>query len=223
MSPRRAGDPDLSLVELVIVDGNNLLHALRGSGDQGATAWLLPRLAGGLPEGVRALVVLDGHPTPGLSDRRPAARGVSVRHSGSLSADDVIIGLLEARPYAERVRSLVISDDRRLRERAVRAGAPSRPVAWLVRWLSRPADRSGPAGGPPTPAAGSDAGPGGGRAPLEGRPVGIGQGRPPPLPGRRGDGRGDRPGEEPAAWRPGRSATRKRGPARRAPRHRTSG
>jgi hypothetical protein len=211
VSPRQGADPDLSLIELVIVDGNNLLHAVRGSGDQGATAWLLPRLAEGLPEGVHALVVLDGHPTPGLSDRRPAAPGVTVRHAGSVSADDVIVGLLEGRPYAERARSLVVSDDRGLRDRARHAGAPSRPVDWLVRRMGGGPGRGGPPG---------RAGPG--AVPGTGRPIGIGQGKPPPGPRGR-DPRTDAPGGAREGWRPGRSATRKRGPAHRAPRRRPPG
>ncbi|CAN5838759.1 hypothetical protein BH23CHL8_BH23CHL8_15820 [soil metagenome] len=192
MSPRQSTDPDLALMELIIVDGNNLLHAVRGSGDQGAMAWLLPRLADRLPAGLRVMVVLDGHPTPGLSDRRPAARGVTVRHSGSVSADDLIVGLLETRPYAERVRSLVISNDRALRDRARHAGAPSRPVDWLVRWIS---------GLPSVSHAAAE------------RPIGIGQGRPPPDPAGRSRQQGRSADEDRPAWRPGRSATRKRGPS----------
>ena len=201
MSPRPRADAELDHVELVLVDGNNLLHAVRGSHDRGGMAWLLPRLADRLPVGIRVIVVVDGHPSPGLSDRRPVARGVTVRHSGSASADDVIVGLLETRPYAERVRSLVISSDRELRDRARRAGVPSRPVDWLVRTISGlPSVPAGPAPGP--------VGIGRGRAPL--RPAG-------PSPRPRGPLEAER-----EAWRPGRSATRTRGPAHRAPRRRPS-
>ena len=61
--PRAAGaqgDPDLELVELVVIDGDNVLHAVRGSRDAGGVAWLLPRLRMWRPSGLSIIVALDG-------------------------------------------------------------------------------------------------------------------------------------------------------------------
>src|SRR4029079_610813 len=80
-------DPDLDLVELIVVDGDNLLHAVRGSRDAGGVAWLLPRLRAWRPPDISIIVALDGHADRGLGDKRPIAPGISVRHAGMRSAD----------------------------------------------------------------------------------------------------------------------------------------
>ena len=58
--PRADGprsDADLELVDHVIIDGDNLLHAVRGSRDAGGVAWLLPRLRAWLPSAPLAAAV----------------------------------------------------------------------------------------------------------------------------------------------------------------------
>jgi hypothetical protein len=186
-------DPDLQLVELVVIDGDNLLHAVRGSRDAGGVAWLLPRLRTWRPPDLSVIVALDGHADRGLGDRRPIAPGISVRHAGARSADDLIVSLVESRPYADRARTVVVTDDGRLRDRVRHAGAISRPVAWLV-------DRLGGRG----PAAGDEARPG----------AGIGRTRPPHA---RTEVDDHAPEEDARPWQPGRGATRKRGNPKRAP------
>jgi hypothetical protein len=177
-------------LELLLIDGDNLLHAVRGRRDEGGTAWLLPRLARWRPDGLRIVVVLDGHPAPG-EPMRQRALGIEVQHAGARSADDLIVELLAARPYAERSRSAVVTRDRGLRERVRATRGQTRTTEWLLDGLveaQRPASsvaRSAP-------------------------PVGIGRGRA-ALPG---SGRGQEdPTREP--WQPGRGATCKRGNARR--------
>ena len=189
-SPRADGlrsDADLELVDHVIIDGDNLLHAVRGSRDAGGVAWLLPRLRAWRPPDLSIIVALDGHADRGLGDRRPVAPGMSVRHGGLRSADDLIVSLVETRPYAERARTLVVTDDGQLRDRIRHAGATSKRVAWLVDRLSG----RGPAAGPDT-----------------GPQASIGQRRSPRTGPAADETRTD---EDPRPWQPGRGATRKRG------------
>jgi hypothetical protein len=129
---RARPDAGLDLVELVLIDGDNLLHAVRGTRDAGGVAWLLPRLRAWRPADVTIIVVLDGPADRGLGDRRPIAPGISVRHAGARSADDVIVSIVEARPYADRARTVVVTDDARLRDRVRHAGGIGRRVAWLT-------------------------------------------------------------------------------------------
>jgi hypothetical protein len=195
-SAGRRPDPDLELVDLVVVDGDNLLHAVRGSRDAGGVAWLLPRLRAWRPSTLAIIVAFDGPADRGLGDRRPVAPGISVRHAGLRSADDLIVSLVETHPYAERARMLVVTDDGRLRDRVRHAGATSRRLAWLIDRLS---------GRVPSPS--TDA-----RSPAS-------IGRKPTAQGRPSE---DAAIEEDSvrSWQPGRGATRKRGNPKRAPQRR---
>lgn len=188
MTQARAADG----LERLFVDGDNVLHDVRGSRDEGGVAWLLPRLADWRPPSLRILVALDGHAAPGESNRPRIARGIEFEHSGSRSADDLIIARLEQMPYAQRSRTAVVTRDRGLQDRARTAGGLVRSVDWLMRSIS------------------------GGRAVDEdgARPTSIGQGKQPRglhAPGADRERDADRP-----SWEPGRGATRKRGNPRRA-------
>jgi predicted RNA-binding protein with PIN domain len=186
---------DATGLELLLIDGDNLLHAVRGRRDEGGTAWLLPRLARWQPAGLHIVVVLDGHPAPG-EPMRQRAQGIEIVHAGPHTADDVIVERLSARPYAERTHAAVVTRDRGLRDRVIGARGATRSTDWLLRHLNaaqRPADKVG----------GSQV------------PVGIGRaavGAPAPK------GQDDVSPTEPRPWRPGRGATRKRGNPRRAAR-----
>jgi hypothetical protein len=181
----------LDQVDLVLIDGDNLLHAVRGTRDEGGVAWLLPRLRTWRPGDVHIIVALDGHAAPGEARRKRATRGIEFHHSGSRSADDMLIELLSAQPYSGRSRTAVVTQDRGLQDRARRAGGTTRSVDWLVRQL----------GGGTAGAAGSET-----------RPVSIGQGKPPKAPRATAGSEDQRDG-----WQPGRGATRKRGNPRRSP------
>jgi len=181
-------------IELVLIDGDNLLHDVRGSRDEGGVAWLLPRLRNWRPEGVHIIVALDGHAAPGETNRRRVTRGIEFHHSGSRSGDDMLVGLLASRPYDQRARTVVITRDRGLQARARGAGGQTRSIDWLMRYVDDPGS-SGRGGA---------------------KPAGIGAGKPPvrrhfdpPEPGEH-----DR-----VAWQPGRGATRKRGNPRRRAKH----
>lgn len=184
---------DVDELELLIIDGDNFLHEVRGTRDEGGVAWLLPRLADWRPKNLGILVTLDGHPAPGESRRPRAARGIHFQHSGSRSADDLIVGKLEAMPYANRARTAVITRDHTLQQRARTAGGMVRSVDWLMQCISE------------SPAA----------APGSTRPVRIGQGKPPR--GRHRPETASDPDEEVrGGWQPGRGATSKKGNPRRA-------
>jgi hypothetical protein len=184
---------------LLIVDGDNFLHEIRGRRDEGGMAWLLPRLTAWRPNGLHVVVALDGHAAPGLSLRQRGGRGVDIRHAGGRSADDLIVELLSARPYAERTRTVVVTRDRHLASRVREAYGVVHANTWLLERLE----------GPST-APGSESG---------GAAARIGRGRPgrtvSPAPDRDELER-DAPEREP--WQPGRGATRKRGNPRRAAR-----
>ena len=187
----RGGTDEL---ELLLIDGDNLLHDVRGSRDEGGVAWLLPRLAGWRPDHLRIVVALDGHPAPGETTRKRVTRGIEFHHSGSRSADDLLIDRLKAQPYAGRSRTAVVTRDRGLQARANRAGGVTRSVDWLMREVG-----------------------GGGRRKVTldrvTRPVGIGQGKPPKA----GRSEPTDPDSERSPWQPGRGATRKKGNPKRSP------
>jgi hypothetical protein len=108
--------------------------------------------------------MLDGVSDPGSPRRQRAASGITWEHSGRVDADTAIVETARARPYADRARTVVVTDDRFLAERARHVGVLTRRLDWLVDQLSRPmvpgpgaAPRgaSGPAPhGAPTPARG---------------------------------------------------------------------
>ena len=195
---------------LVLIDGDNLLHRVRGSRDDAGLHWLLPRLRAWRPMDVHIVVMLDGHPDTGIGPRTRVAPGIESQHSGSVDADTAIVGIVRARPYAERSRTLVISDDRQLGDRVRHVGGFVRRLDWLTSQLLR---ADGPAAPAPQTRAGATGPDGPRRTPL-------GAGRPPrrivrgPAPGREpGSDAGDEPEREP--WKPGRGATRKRGNPKR--------
>lgn len=172
--------PDLALV---LIDGDNLLHRVRGMRDEAGVAWLLPRLVAWRPPGVQVTVVLDGVPDPGSPRRQRAASGITWEHSGRLDADTAIVEVAGARPYADRVRTVVVTDDRGLAERARHVGVLTRGVEWLVEQLNRP-PIPGPAGTggrptvPPGPQRGGPQGGGPRGGPQRGGPRGGPQGDP---------------------------------------------
>ncbi len=191
-----SGRGGVAEMDLLLIDGDNLLHDVRGTRDEGGVAWLLPRLSGWRPQHLRIVVALDGHPAPGETSRSRATRGIEFHHSGRRSADDLLIDLLKAQPYAGRSHTAVVTRDRGLQARVTRAGGLTRSVDWLMREVAGPrADRSS--------AKGTGAG----------KPVGIGQGKPPP---KRHFDPADPTEEERPSWEPGRGATRKKGNPKRS-------
>ena len=212
--PGRAAGRSTPDFELVLVDGDNLLHRVRGMRDEAGLRWLLPRLRAWRPTNVTITVMLDGHPDPGEAHRRRVATGVEFRHSGDLDGDSAIVGTLRARPYSDRSRTIVVTDDRQLGDRVRHSGGMVRRLDWLVNGLAASVGEAVPANGGSV-AAGSNSS----RAK---RPIGIGGGqrRPAVASGATNSAAGDAT-EEREPWRPGRGATTKHGNPRKRPKHGT--
>jgi hypothetical protein len=205
--------PDL---ELLVIDGDNLLHRVRGMRDEAGIHWLLPRLRAWRPPEVQVLLMLDGSPGPGVGRRQQVVPGISMQHSGRFDADTAIVELVRARGYAERARTVVVTDDRQLADRVRHVGVLVRRLDWLVDQLARPNPAATVTSDPAR--ATSTAAPTGRPARPARPPVGIGGGRPPRAPDATTPIVRDprNPGPEP--WKPGRGATTKRGNPRKAPR-----
>ena len=172
-------DP-LAGVELVLIDGNNLLHALRGRGREGGGASggpaapqpasaIIGRIRSAIPASVRVELILDGSPS-GITGR--LATGMSVEYSRRSTADELILNRLtrqldEGGP-ASTWPILAVTDDRGLRDGVRTRGGRSAGTAWLLRRLDgteRPI-RGRPGTPPPArPRAGT----------------GLGNGRPPGM------------------------------------------
>jgi hypothetical protein len=131
-------------VELLLIDGNNLLMRTTGSAGPGAVRALLVRLGSTLPPATRAIVMLDGRPAAGLGRARRLG-AVEARHAGPLSADDALVELVASQPLP--ARALVISDDRQLRDRVRQMGAQTHRLASLQAILERPPGAGPRAGG----------------------------------------------------------------------------
>jgi hypothetical protein len=219
--PWRGSEPSAAEFDLLLIDGDNLLHRVRGSRDEAGLRWLLPRLRAWLPAGAHIIVMLDGHPDPGEVLRRRVAPGIAFQHSGSVDADTALLTILAARPYADRARTLLVTDDRGLTDRARHGGGLTRRLDWLTVQLARAtglpgAGQSGRGIGPgpssaePPASRQSARGMAEGRGPGAGPPIGIGRGRSV----RKCESRSE-PNEDRDAWRPGRGATRKVGNPKR--------
>jgi hypothetical protein len=204
-SPRRERPPSVPVrggasldplagVELVLIDGNNLVGALtrvgpgprssdRGGGpDRGGPERALPpsavigRIRGAIPPGVRVELVFDGPPRGGVVGR--LATGFNVHYSGRTSADEVIVDAVSRQATEHGPAStwaiLVVTDDRDLRDQVRMRGARSAASRWLAGRIAGP--------------GGSGAGPGQARLDTPGSRAAarsgttIGHGRPPRRP-----------------------------------------
>ncbi len=242
--PRRPPQPAPLPDDLgwVLLDGDNLLHRVRGVRDEGAVRWLLPRLRTWRPQGVRIVLMLDGHPEPGESFRRQVVTGIESHHSGVVDADTALVRLLHNMPYEDRIRTVLVTDDRGLADRARHQHAFVRRLDWFVGQLASGreaalaprrrrdgAGAGGSAGG--ADARVVDAGSAGGKpvaggadarvvvsGGVGGKPVTVGAGKPPKRAVdsvRDGPSRGAEGDAERPPWKPGRGATKKSGNPRR--------
>jgi predicted RNA-binding protein with PIN domain len=229
-------------VDRLVVDGTNVLHALRRSADPLPAAALIGRLRAIVPAGVAVVVVLDGSPEHGLVSRRVAA-GVEIRYSGRSTADELIIRLAE-RDFAEEAAGLlVVTDDHGLANAVRRVGGRTVRNGWLIEMLGRQRIASPSVGRPTTPPFDPDRPTStwtpGSRASLKGTPPRAGAGKSMPAAGSHGGPHAGSGAPNPAAghadaagaaardadaaaqesrWSPGRGATHKIGNGRRRPR-----
>ena len=181
----------------LVVDGTNVLHAIRRSPTPLPAAALIGRLRAIVPPGVVITVVLDGSPEHGLVARHVAS-GVEVRYSGRSTADELIAHLLENQ-RTDNSGTLVVTDDIELSSVVRRWGGRTARTGWLIGLRERQR-LVAPAPGRP------------GLVPAQS----IGQGAV-RAGSNAGPDAGDTGGAEPARWSPGRGATRKRGPSHRRP------
>jgi predicted RNA-binding protein with PIN domain len=188
----RPADP-LASTEWLLVDGQNLLHALSKSKVAAPRSALIGRLRGTVPASVAIDVVFDGPAEPGLRGERIAS-GLRVRYSGGRTADAVLLSLVDETRANDgplgTAAILVVTDDRDLRHALQIKGARTAGTAWLIGRLERTSRPTGPgrrASRPSNPSA---------TAPPAG-PVGD---------------------DEEPRWEPGRGATVKKGNPRKAPR-----
>ena len=130
-------------IEVLLINGNNLLHRLAGSADPAALRGLLPRLAAAIPEDIGTTVMLDGHSAPGSGRSQRVRRNLEIRHAGSRSADDALLDLVRASPRG----TTLVSDDRALRDKAQHLGAHTQRLAWLEALLAAGTAQPGIGGG----------------------------------------------------------------------------
>ncbi|HEX7223159.1 MAG TPA: NYN domain-containing protein [Candidatus Limnocylindrales bacterium] len=189
-------------VSRLLVDGTNLLHALRrGAGaDAAPPAALIGRLRGAIQPETQITLVFDGPPDRGTRGERIAA-GVTVQYSGRYTADTILVTLVEdatmgaENPAQAGDSILVVTDDRDLRLALRRRGARTAGTQWLLGRLERPRLA----------------------APS------IGNARPPAPPRVSQQQPGEATEDETTgrtSWRPGRGATAKTGNPKRQPRAR---
>ena len=118
----------------LLVDGRNVQRAMERGSAAGSlpTASLIALLRAGFPD-AEVELVLDGHPRGSPAGR--VAPGLSVSYSRHATADQVI-----GDRVAEALRQLgpagawevtVVSDDREVRDHALRNGARVEGTAWL--------------------------------------------------------------------------------------------
>ena len=118
-------------IELLLIDGNNLLHRISGGVDEGTQRQLLARLQSVLPATIRTILMLDGHPASGTGRRHQVTKILEIHHAGSLSADDALLNLIKDRAAHTRAGVTLVSDDRALTDRARHLGAHTQRLAWL--------------------------------------------------------------------------------------------
>ncbi len=139
----------------LLVDGRNVQRALERGSAPGSlpTSTLVARLRAAFPD-TDVELVLDGHPRGSPSGR--VAPGFSVSYSRHATADQVI-----GDRVAEALRALgpagawsvvVVSDDREVRDHALRNGARVEGTAWLGERLAA-VERQGASLGHGRPAA----------------------------------------------------------------------
>lgn len=182
------GRAPLADVDLLLIDGNNLLHRTTGGVESGAVRGLVTQLRAALPGHLSTIIMLDGHAAAGTSSMERAGRGLEIRRAGAQSADDALVELATAQPFDRRARTLVVTDDRSLTERVRAVGGRTQRLDWLAGLLARPLGKTVGVGRPhvaPPPAAEEVERkpwqPGRGATRKRGNPR-RGQGRPPHRP-----------------------------------------
>jgi predicted RNA-binding protein with PIN domain len=128
----RPADP-LQATDWLLVDGNNLLHALSASKTPAPRSALIGRLRGAVPSSIAIDVVFDGPASPGLAGER-IAPGLRVRYGGRRSADAVLLSMVEeiraTDGPAATAAILAVTDDSQLRHHLRTTGARTAGTSW---------------------------------------------------------------------------------------------
>jgi hypothetical protein len=173
-------------IDVLLIDGNNVLHRLAGTADPAAQRTLLPRLRAAIPDGTGTIFMLDGRADAGTARRERVRPGFEIRYSGAAAtADEALLALIRDAHPDERHAMTLVSDDIALGNRARALGARTRRLVWLEELIGSP----------------------------RGRQASIGAGR--RAAGQSAGQAEPQEGEERVPWKPGRGATRKRGNPRR--------
>lgn len=121
-------------IERLLIDGTNLLHALRRGATPAPAATLIGRLRGVIEPAIRIELVFDGPPDRGLGDTRIAS-GITIRYSGRTTADDLIRRLVSEAQDSSTL--LVVTDDGDLSDDLRRRGARTARTEWLAARLDQ--------------------------------------------------------------------------------------
>jgi hypothetical protein len=126
-----------------LIDGNNLMYALRNAGlnvGRGGLCRLLERFA---PRRQRVVVVFDGPPPRNQPTEPPGGGRIEVHYSGPENADQVIAEHIAADTAPRRLT--VVSTDREIRKAARRRRCQTQSsedfAAALTRAMTRPRKR----------------------------------------------------------------------------------
>jgi hypothetical protein len=125
-------------IDILLIDGNNLLHRIAGTAEAAAQRTLLARLRAAIPDTIATVLVLDGHAYAGSAGRQRVREGFEIQHSGSMSGDDALLKLIGDTPPNERVAMTLVSDDIALANRARMLGARTKRLVWLEELIEAP-------------------------------------------------------------------------------------
>jgi hypothetical protein len=88
------------------------------------------------------VMMLDGHAAAGTRRQQKVSKGFEIRHAGSITADDALLRIVHDTPIQERHEITVVTDDRRLSDRARTMGARTQRLQWLESILDAPQPRT---------------------------------------------------------------------------------
>ncbi len=127
----------------VLIDGNNLIHALGGVGDDASRVHLCTLLAGLARGGEKVTVAFDGPPASSAAAERIAEFAMEVLYSGHGRSADAIITKLIAATTAPRLLK-VVTTDREIRAAARKRRCPTTTSEQFARVLTRTAAAKAP-------------------------------------------------------------------------------
>jgi rRNA-processing protein FCF1 len=136
------GAQEFEGTEVLLIDGNNLLHRVSRSVDEGAQRLLIAKIRATVPETLATVMMLDGHAAARTKRSEKVSKGFEIRHAGSITADDALMRIVFNTPMQERHEITVVTDDRPLADRARTMGAHTRRLEWLEAILDAPQPRT---------------------------------------------------------------------------------